>query len=430
MLVLGATQSAAGQTVRGGPAQQGPGPAWTVRASVGATGLGADGRSFSPAVSASGRFVSFASLATNLVSGDTNATYDVFVRDLRAGTTERVSVDSGEAEGNGASGDGSALSADGRYVAFYSFASNLTTPDTNGVHDVFVRDRVDGTTECVSLDSFGVPGNGSSVACSLSADGRFVAFLSAASNLVALDTNGVQDVFVRDRLSGTTARVSVDSSGVQGNGHAVQVRISADGRHVAFTSLASNHVPSDTNGVPDVFVHDRVTGVTERVSVSSTGAQASGEAAEGAPSADGRYVAFYSSAANLVALDTNGVGDIFVRDRLTGTTARVSIDSSGGQAGAFSSWPTISNDGRCVAFESLADDLVSGDTNGTWDVFVHDRASGATTRASLGRFGDEAAGPCRNPVISAAGHLVAFSSTAGLVPMDSNALEDVFVRRR
>src|SRR5438132_1318959 len=249
-----------------------------------------------------------------------------------AQTTERVSVTSGGTEGNGAS-LGSALSADGRFVAFDSAATDLVAGDTNGVSDVFVHDRQTGTTERVSVASGGAQGNGSSGLIgfafppALSADGRFIAFVSFATNLVASDTNGATDVFVHDRQTGTTARVSVAcGGGTQGNrnsgGFFVFPALSVDGRLVAFQSDATNLVVRDTNGATDVFVHDRQTGTTERVSVASGGSQGDSFSAGPVLSADGRFVAFHDTATNLVARDTNGATDVFVHDRQTGPTER------------------------------------------------------------------------------------------------------------
>jgi Tol biopolymer transport system component len=240
-----------------------------------------------------------------------------------AGTTERVSVDSAGNEGNSFVQRNASISADGRFVAFTSFATNLVPGDTNRRDDVFVRDRLTGTTELVSVDSAGNQGNRDSGSPAISADGRFVAFHSVATNLVPGDTGNMTDVFVRDRLTGTTQRVSVDSAGTEGNGASVEPAISGDGRFVAFYSFATNLVPGDTNGDGDVFVHDRQTGTTERVSVDSAGNQGSA-ISDGfrkvSISADGRVVAFVSVATNLVPGDTNGGSDAFVHDRQTGIT--------------------------------------------------------------------------------------------------------------
>ncbi len=229
------------------------------RVSVASNGTqGNDGSaaySGSPAISANGRYVAFASGSSNLVPGDTNDRTDVFVRDLRSGTTRRVSVAGDGTQANHGS-HAPAISADGRYVTFASVASNLVPGDTNHTGDVFVRDLRSGTTRRVSVAGNGAQGNHSSYGSAISADGRYVAFLSDASNLVPGDTNGASDVFVRDRRSGTTRRVSVAGNGTQGNLDSGDQAISADGRYVAFDSYASNLVPGDTNDNQDVFVRD------------------------------------------------------------------------------------------------------------------------------------------------------------------------------
>ena len=247
----------------------------------------------------------------------------------------------------------------------------------------------------VSVDSAGGQADDSSILPAISADGRFVAFASKAGNLVPGDSNGTFDIFVHDRQTGATERVSVDSAGAQGNNNSAFPAISADGRFVAFVSEASNLVAGDTNGAEnafagsDVFVHDRATGQTERMSVDSAGGQANNNFIEStAISADGRFVAFVSAASNLVPGDTNGTLDVFVPDRHTGATERVSVDSAGGQANSpflAVGGLAISADGRLVAFDSLASNLVPGDTNGTLDVFVPDRHTGATERVSVDR---------------------------------------------
>jgi hypothetical protein len=234
-----------------------------------------------------------------------------------------VSVATGGAQGNGNS-ELSSISADGRYVAFNSEASNLVGGDTNGFLDTFVRDRQSGTTARVSVSSGGAEGNGESgpyTGLSISADGRYVAFWSYATNLVGGDTNGVSDIFVHDCQSSVTERMSVDSAGAQGNDYSGTPTISADGRYVAFGSIATNLVGGDTNYAYDVFVHDRQSGTTERVSVATGGAESSGGATPRAPPA-AVTLAFWSYSDDLVDGDTNGFSDIFVRDRGPGS-ARV-----------------------------------------------------------------------------------------------------------
>jgi Tol biopolymer transport system component len=281
----------------------------------------------------------------------------------------RVSVSSSGVQANGES-NSPAISSDGRYVAFDSDASNLVSGDTNGRRDVFVHDRQTGQTTRVSISSGGVQGNAVSVAPTISADGHYVAFNSVSSTLVSGDTNNESDVFVHDRQTGQTTRVSVSSSGAQGNFGSGSQAISADGRYVAFLSSATNLVSGDNNGNADVFVHDRQTAITTRVSISSGGAEANGSSYEPVISADGRYVAFHSYATNLVSGDTNGERDVFVHDRQTGQTTRVSVSSGGVQASGASVEAAISGDGRYVAFDSWVSNLVSGDTNNTGDVFV------------------------------------------------------------
>jgi Tol biopolymer transport system component len=395
-------------------------------------------------ISADGRFVAFTSFATNLVAGDTNGCKDVFVRDRQnPGTTVRVSVDSSGAQGNSYSQDPS-ISADGRFVAFESLATNLVAGGTNGFDQVFLHDRdtdADGifdepgavATILVSVDSSGVQGNYDSTYPSISADGLFVAFTSGASNLVANDTNMVQDIFIRDVQPGTTERVSEGPSGVQGNNWSLYSSLSANGRFVALWSLASNLVASGTNGHEHIFVHDRLTGTTELASADSIGAEGNNDSYFPSISADGRWVAFTSGASNLVAGDTNSAYDTFVHDRQSGATERVSLGPNGVEGNSGSSWDavSISGDGRFVAFESMATNLVTGDTNGSPDTFVRDRQSGTTERVSVDSVGTEGDFDSHYPSISAGGRFAAFGSFAtNLVGGDTNGLYDVFVRDR
>src|SRR4051794_5328017 len=258
----------------------------------------------------------------------------------RAGSTERVSVSSKGVQGNDDSGlydcsdaGGPSISAVGGFVAFESYATDLVPGDTNDQGDIFVRNRKTGTTKRISVGPNGVQGNGESAFPAISADGRFVAFWSSASNLVPGDTNGAGDIFVRDRKLDTTERVSVGPKGRQANDESFVPAISADGRFVAFISAASNLVPGDTNRASDIFVRDRKLGTTERVSLSSDGLQGNSDSFwTPSLSANGRFVAFTSTATNLVPGDTNRQEDIFVRDRRLGTTELVSVSSRGQQA--------------------------------------------------------------------------------------------------
>jgi len=346
---------------------------------------------------------------------------------------ERVSVASDDSQGNGES-LGPALSADGRIVAFSSDAPNLVPGDTNAVRDIFVRDRTSGTTERISVASDGTQGNGESWYPAISADGRFVVFRSFASNLVPDDTNGVYDIFVHDRTTGETERVSVAADGSQADGEGRQrPAISADGRLVVFRSIASNLVPDDTNGHEDVFVYDREVGTVERVSVASDGTQGDGPTWSCAISGNGRFVAFTSSATNLIADDFNAEKDLFLHDRDTGQTQVVTMGYDGWQIGTGINLgsPSLSQDGRYLAYECQADNLVPGDTNGKRDIFVFDRELEATERVSIATSGTEANGNCGQCAISADGRFVVFySSASNLVPGDTNGRNDIFLRDR
>jgi Tol biopolymer transport system component len=417
-------------TLAGRAAAQG-----TERVSIGLAGLEGNGNSASGSCSADGRFVAFWSYAFNWVP-QTYGGAQVFVRDRLLGTIEIVSVSSAGATGNNYSGrEGLAISADGRYVAFLSEASNLVPGDTNAQPDAFVRDRQSGTTERVSVSSAGAQATiGTYSGISISGDGRYVVFSSPTTNLVPGDTNGAQDVFLRDRLNNTTEIVSLSSAGAAGSATSEYPVISPDGRFVAFRSDAVNLVAADTNGYGDVFVRDRQSGTTERVSVSSAGAQGSLGSQEAAISADGRWVAFESAAPNFVTGDTNAKLDVFLRDRQTGTTTRVSVDSSGAQGNGDSMFPSMSADGRYLSFLSDAPNLVSGDTNAVRDLFLRDREVGTTERVSVGSAGAQQNGD--SPLgggapLSADGRYLVFCSFASnLVAGDTNGFADTFVRDR
>ncbi len=400
----------------------------TVRASVATGGAQGNGRSFVPAISADGRFAAFYSDASNLAAGDTNGARDVFVHDRQTGETTRVSIDSSGVEANGDS-FAPAISGDGRFVVFSSAASNLVSGDTNGADDVFVRDRQATTTTRVSLAPGGAEGNGGSSAPSISSDGRYVAFLSDASNLVPDDTNANRDVFVFDRQTATTTRASVDSAGAQANLDSSTPELSGNGRFVAFATFADNLVPLDGNESSDVFVRDLQAGTTTRVSEYQGGFESDFDSLRPSLSADGRFVAFDSDASNLAWGDTNDAFDVFVKDRQTDILTRVSVDDAGAQGEGPSIRPSLSADGRFVAFYSEAPNLVPGDTNGAADVIVHDRRSGATKRISVAGGGVESNGDSVRPAISSDGRLVVFESDASnLVAGDSNRFTDVFLR--
>ncbi|MGE5248758.1 MAG: hypothetical protein ACM3QS_00965 [Bacteroidota bacterium] len=409
------------------------------RVSVSSAGTQGNGDSFGAVLSGNGRYVAFASFANNLASGDTNADMDVFVRDAVNQTTQRVSVASDGSQINQRNSS-PAISGDGRYVAFTSRPSpegsqtHVMTPGARPMSvefggDILVHDRKSGQTLLVSTASNGARANGASYFAGISTSGRYISFVSDATNLVSGDTNDWSDVFVHDLQTGETKRVSLGSSGREGNDDSDHSDISGNGRFVAFDSYASNLVPGDTNGASDVFVHDRMSGQTRRISVNSRGMQANNGSYNPSISADGRYIAFWSLASNLASGDTNGQLDVFVHDLVSGMTRRISVASDGTQGNANSLYPSISGDGRYTTFESTASNLVSGDTNQASDIFLHDLQSGQTLRLSAAPDGGPANGDSYEAAISADGSRIAFDSYASnLISTDTNARRDVFLR--
>jgi hypothetical protein len=352
---------------------------------------------------------------------------------MAAPTTDRASLSSAGVQGNSDSFRNS-ISKNGRFVAFESAASNLIGTDANGAQDIFVRNRQSGKTTRASVRTNGAEANSNSSQPHISHSGRFVAFSSSANNLIGLDGNGAADAFVRDRDRQKTTRVSTRSNGGEANGSSNVQGISGDGRYVLFLSSASNLVPGDSNGVTDVFVKDRKTGKTTRVSERTNGAQGNGPSDLSSISPSGRYVAFVSAATNLVPNDSNGQFDVFVHDRKNKKTVRVSVANNGAQGNSTSYWPAMANDGS-VAFPSFATNLGPNDTNATWDVFVHNIKTENTRRVSVSSAGAQGNGNSGvifgPPAISGGGRRIAFDSQATtLVSGDSNGVIDVFFHNR
>lgn len=468
----------------------------TKRISTKSDGSEATGASYDPSINRVGTTVAFTSSAFDLVENDTNSVPDVFVKDIATGVVQRVSIGTDSAQGNDTS-DSPSIDAEGDRIAFRSLASNFTSNDSVASPDVFVRSISASKTTLVSSTMSGLAGGG--YASHISTDGNYVAFLSDgadlaqhgragattvylrdlvkqntervslnvsdqrsegwrfwsgpvvsenglfvvfesdASDLVSGDTNGMGDIFRRKMSFGTNTRVAwaETSDGASGGG-SYGSSIGTDGRWIVFDSDATNLVPKDLNHARDVFLRDTLNGTTTRVSVSDTEEEANDASSVNSAasvSADGRYVAFISGATNLIAGDTNGKIDVFVRDTVAGTTRRVSVDSSGRQANAASNGSSISADGRKVVFQSVASDLVVGDTNMRQDVFVHDLTTGETIRVSVANDGSQANGSSGSdgwgnaPAISADGRFVVFESTAtNLVPNDTNGTRDIFIR--
>jgi hypothetical protein len=468
------------------------------------SGIG-DG-SFRPVISESGNYVAFTSTASDLVADDTNGKKDVFLRDLTAGTTILVNRDSAGVVGNDTS-DYASLSQNGKRVSFISSATNLVSNDTNGTQDVFVRDITTNSTFLISHTPSGIPGNnrsgsssitGSAVdiapvisgdgnfvafnsaasdlvandadgaedvfitgvgfgnavlatrrntgsatsktgsgdsntspGASVSADGRYVVFTSKAPELVANDANGAQDVFLRDLQTGQTTLISRNTAGTgSAAGDSINPQISADGRYIVFSSTASDIVANDGNTTSDIFWYDRQTNKMVLVShANGDTATANGASLNPVLSADGLYVAFVSSAANLTGDTTNSKQNIFIWDSNTNTTTLAShIGSSGGNGDSDS--PVISSDGQYVAFASVASDLIGGDSNGRKDVFVWNRANNTVTLVSQNSAGTIGDSDSFAPSISSNGRVIAFASSAANLGggTDANSGQDIFVR--
>ncbi|MFO0984251.1 MAG: hypothetical protein U1E76_21435 [Planctomycetota bacterium] len=446
----------------------------THRVSVSSSNEEGDWDSWSGKMSANGRFVVFSSLSTNLVPNDTNSVRDVFVRDRDlngdgifddgAGITVRLSVSSSGNQANGES-DVPNISADGRYVTFTSFASNLVPGDANGFSDVFLHDRDpdgngvfdegNGVTRRMSVAPDGKGGNGPSAGGAISANGRYVFFWSFAINLVPNDTNLAYDVFVHDRDAdgngifdegpGSNTRLSVSSAGVQADADSTLCGITPDGRFACFFSYALNLVPGGP--VPQqIYVHDRDpdgngvfdegNGRTVQMSLTSAGKQPGGPCTNGAISADGRFVAFNSFATNLDPDDRNISSDVFLHDRDpdgngvfdegNATTVRVSLDSQGHEGDGNSFGPALSADGGLVAFTSYAR-LVPGAPDGS--LLLRDVAAGTTSVLSTRSSGQPGTGLSEDPAFSPNGRQVVFTSTARL-DGDTTFNKDVFVKDR
>ncbi len=402
------------------------------RVSVSSAGVEANGDSFVPlydGVSDDGRFVVFESDATNLVAADGNGLRDVFVRDRLLGTTIRVSEALGGGDASGESRYPS-ISEDGRWIAFSSDASDLVIDDTNTVEDVFVFDRTTGQIARVSMGWDGSEANGDSRVPSISGDGRYVSFRSGATNIVSGSMDSSKYTYLCDLQTGDNELVSVTWDGDEENGGSWYAHISADGRHVAFISNSTNLVSFDANGVNDLFMRDLDLGVTTMISVDIDGEDGNGNSGGFGISADGRLAGFFSNASDLLppGEDTNAVSDAFVRDIDLGVTERVSVNSSGEEANAGSGWAALDGTGRYAAFHSEASNLVDGDDNVVTDIFGHDRETGITTLLTITAAGAQGDGISENATLSGDGCFVVFSSVAtNLVLDDTNGYQDVFV---
>lgn len=377
-----------------------------------------------PAISADGRFVVFQS--NWLASEDTSLGKDVYVHDRQAGETSLVSVASDGTMGNAEAWPGD-ISGDGRYVVFDSQASTLIAGDTNGRIDIFLHDRQTGETSRISVDSDGDQVPWHSMNPVISQDGRYVAFRSEGDFESGVVTEGY-DLFVKDRQTGEVTLVSATYDGSMNIVNANDPFISANGDYILFWSAGTAFVEGDTNGANDVFFYDRQADELSIVSVASDGSQGIIDSEVASVTADGRYVAFVSEASNLVAGDTNAEADIFLHDRQTGETSRISIGLAGEEADGNSKHPQISADGRTIVFASYATNLVTGDTNNRDDVFVYDRDTEEISLVSVSTAEVQGNNTSYSPDVSADGQHIAFQSYASnLVAVDDNGNDDIFV---
>lgn len=384
------------------------------------------------AISRSGRYVAFESRASDLGPGDMNNDWDIYVWDRKKDGKVRASVAFG-GDAAGASGLNSHLSANGRFVAFQSSDTDLVDGGDAGFDsDIFVRDLKQGVTTRVSVDSAGLEAaEGQSHNPFVSASGRWVVF-QADAPLAPDDDNELADVYLHDRKQGTTVRVSVDSAGAQVEGDSLGASVSANGRYVVFESTAPDLVENDLNGDNDIFLRDTKLGTTVRLSVNAAGEEGDNASTQAMISGNGRYVVFASAATNLDDEDGAGNMDVFLRDLKLGTIQRVTVNGVGDDLDGNSSAPSITHSGRHIAWESDAPNVPIDvdDANGVSDVFLLDLKKATVVRASVDAAGLEVlGGPSFGAVVSGNGRFIAFESDADdLVPDDGNEARDVFLR--
>lgn len=396
------------------------------RASVASDGTQANGSSEKASLNHDGRYLVFQSSGSNFIAGDNATTSDIFRKDVATGALVAASLNADGVRGDYYSFDPH-ISSDGQFVSFHSPASNFASPDIYGVHDAYRKNVATGEIIRVSQSADGVEANDYSAFATMSADGRFVAFMTYSTNISPGDTSSTSDIYLKDCTTGSLIRVSVTAAGIPGNGAHANPVISADGRYVVFESLSTNFVAGDTNAKRDLFRKDLVTGALVRVSTKADGQEANGDCYDASLSADGRYLLFTSKADNLVPNDLNGSEDIFRKDLETGEIMRVSTSASGFQGNNNSTEASISADGRYALFNSLASNLVPNDTNGSSDVFRKDLMTGEILRVSLNQIGTEIAGASTQGVLSADGLRAAFTTTAStVVTGDTNGVADIF----
>jgi hypothetical protein len=406
-----------------------PAPGEIVRVNVLPNGTQGNSTSYLPSMDSSGTRIAFQTYSTNLVPGDVNGFQsDVLFASLDSAGLTLASRSTAGAQGTSGSTPGQ-ISGNGRYIVFDSTATNLVAGDTNNSADVFRYDTQTGVLELVSRSVGGGATNGGSFAASISADGRFIAFESTASNLVGGDSNGRTDIFVRDMVSGSMTIASVSTNGFGGDNSSYHAQMSRNGRFVTFDSLATTLVTDDINNLRDVFVRDLQAGTTKLISRAPDGFVAFDSSFGPARmSSDGRYIVYLSFANDIAPPDTNFSGDIFLYDQQTGTNERVNWTYDGLLSNFGSFGPSITDDGRFVVWESDANNMVPGDTNAKYDIFLRDRLLGLTKRLSISLEGDQGNGTSQHSSITPDGKFVVFDSFASnLISGDTNGVYDVFI---
>ncbi len=391
-------------------------------ASVGISGAQSNGDSNSAALSADGSRVAFVSWASNLVSNDGVHNYDVFVRDMQSGLTKRASQ-STAGVGNNGSNRAPDISADGRFVVYYSDSSTLVAGDSNAKRDVFVFDWNSNSTTRVSVAASGAQGNGHSEDAAISGDGRFVAFYSSATNLTAGGSSS-SNVFLRDRLIATTTQVSLGVGGAQPNSICIDPAISDDGRYVAFRSRATNLTGAGGNGFWQVYIKDMNGGSPRLASVNSAGLLADNDCLTPRISGNGNWVVFQCRGSNLIPSTSD---QVYAFNAAEGQLHLLSADSCW-QCPGNAEWPDISADGRYVVFSSSHGGWVAGDTNGVYDQFVRDRLNAELTRVSLTSLNQQSAGDSRASRVSSDGRFVVYHSLDSVTPNDTNSFSDIVLR--
>jgi Tol biopolymer transport system component len=399
-------------------------------ATVASDGTQSDGGSQLGTVSSNGRYVAFWTVASTFDSSDDNGNWDCYVHDRLTGETTLVS---GDPDGNTSAGSHyPVIAANGKFVVFNSDAEDLVDGDTNGSRDVFLRDLKAGTTRRVSVAEDGTETDAYSqtYGAALSSSGRYLVYYSGASNLVAGDDNGNTDVFLTDLKTGVVTMISADADGNPGDGESDDPSISPNGRFVAFNSAANNLVGGSNDGSNQVLVWDRKTGEIRRASQDADGTPGDAASYDGVVSNNGRLVAFSSSASNLVTGDANENDDAFLKDMKTGEVRRVSVAADGGELGQGGSYPSFPPNGKSVVFHTSAS-LIETDMNGEDDIYLLDLRDGSVRLLTTNPSGDAGNGGsyCTAYSLSANGRWLAFYSAASdLVPGDENGQPDIFVR--